>query len=130
MTIQAPRTGALAAAVLASFFLVLAAPASAQVDMTGEWSLEVDVQGQISNPSLTLEQDGTALTGTYSSAQLGEADVTGTVDGNTVVVTFEVSAGGLGGTVEYSGTVGDDGVWSGNFTLAGLADGTFTGTKN
>lgn len=116
---------------LAALALLLAwtAPASAQVDMTGTWSLQVDVQGQITNPSLELEQDGTTLTGTYDSPTLGIADVTGTVEGNTVTVNFEVNVGGQGGPVVYSGTVSEDGVWSGNFNLAGLATGTFTGTK-
>lgn len=128
MSIQAPRIGALLVAA-AALFVVSAIPVSAQVDMSGTWSLEVDVMGQVSNPSMTLEQDGTALTGHYSSAQLGESDVTGTVDGDTVTVTFDVDVGGQGGTVSYVGTVDAEGVWSGRFSLAGLADGTFTGTK-
>ncbi|MGD2045184.1 MAG: hypothetical protein PVJ80_14935 [Gemmatimonadota bacterium] len=128
MTIQAPRIGALVAAAL-TLFAVTAMPVRAQVDMTGTWNLEVDVMGQVSNPSMTLQQDGMALTGHYSSETLGETDVTGTVDGDTVTVTFEVEAGGQGGTVSYVGTVNSEGVWTGQFSLAGLADGTFTGTK-
>lgn len=128
MSIRIPRAGALAAAVVT--LALWAAPVSAQVDMTGTWSLSVDIQGQVSNPSMTLEQDGTALTGHYSSEALGETDVEGTVDGNNVTVTFDVNVGGQGGTVTYTGTVDDEGVWSGQFSLAGLAEGPFTGTKS
>lgn len=122
------RAGTTALAALALSLLSLA-PANAQVDMTGTWTLAVDVQGQVTNPMMELEQDGTSLTGTYDSPTLGIADVTGTVDGNEVTVNFEVNVGGQGGPVVYSGTVDEDGVWSGNFNLAGLATGTFTGTK-
>ena len=70
-----------------------------------------------------------ALTGHYTSARLGETDVTGSVDGNTVTVTFEADLQGqlLGG--EYTGTVDADGVWSGTFDLSGFAGGPFTATK-
>ena len=128
MTIRAPHIGAFVAAAL-TLFAVSAMPVSAQVDMSGTWNLEVDVMGQVSNPTMTLAQDGMALTGHYSSETLGESDVTGTVDGDTVTVTFDVDVGGQGGTVSYVGTVNADGAWVGQFSLAGLADGTFTGTK-
>lgn len=129
MTIQAPRSSAVATAALA-FTLLLAGPLSAQVDMTGTWTLEVDVAGQVSSPSMTLQQDGGALTGTYASETLGAAEVMGTVNGNTVTVTFEVDFQGQGGEVSYIGDVDADGVWSGQFSLAGLADGTFAGRKS
>ena len=127
MQLKTLHTATLIAAVLT---LALGAPASAQVDMTGTWNFDVDVQGSVTNPSMTLQQNGNAITGTYSSETLGEADVTGTVEGNSVTVTFEVDFGGQGGTVTYSGTVNADGMWSGVFSLAGLADGTFVGEKS
>ncbi len=127
MQLNAPRAIALLAAAL---LVALASPVSAQVDMTGTWNFDVDVQGQITNPSMTLQQNGTQITGTYSSPTLGDADVTGTVEGNRVTVTFEVDFGGQVGTVSYSGTVNSAGLWSGDFSLAGLADGTFVGEKS
>lgn len=115
--------------VAAALTLMPASRLSAQVNMTGEWALTVDVMGQVSNPSMTLQQDGMAITGHYSSAQLGEQDVTGTVDGDKVTVTFDADFGGQTATVTYSGMVDADGAWSGDFDLAGLASGTFTGQK-
>jgi len=113
----------------AALFLVPASPLSAQVNMTGTWVMEVDVDGAISNPELVLEQDGMVLSGTYTSAQLGEAPATGSVEGTTVTVSFEAEVQGQALPGEYTGTVDADGVWSGMFDLAGLAGGAFTATK-
>jgi hypothetical protein len=125
---RARLTGALIVAA-AAIFLAPASPLSAQVNMTGTWVMTVDVDGAISNPEITLEQDGMALTGSYVSATLGEADVTGTVDGNTVTVMFEANVQGQTLPGEYTGTVDSDGVWTGTFDLSGLAGGPFTATK-
>ena len=126
------RTMKRLAAVLtatAALALVPSGPLSAQVNMTGTWTLEVDVQGQVTTPGMTLQQNGNALTGHYTSATLGESDVTGTVEGNKVSVVFTMDVQGQSATVSYIGTVGADGVWAGDFDLAGLAGGTFTGKK-
>ena len=115
---------------VAALLATQAQAAQAQVNMTGTWAMVVDVDGAISNPGLVLVQSGMSLTGHYTSAQLGEADVMGTVDGNTVVVTFEADVGGQVAPVEYRGAVDANGVWSGTFDLAGgLAGGSFTATK-
>jgi hypothetical protein len=125
-TIRRLVTAFVAAAALA---LVPASPLSAQVNMTGTWMLEVDVQGQVTTPQMTLQQNGTGLTGHYTSPTLGETDVTGTVEGSQVSVVFDIDVQGQSATVSYIGTVGADGVWTGDFDLAGLAGGTFSGKK-
>lgn len=106
----------------------------AQVDMTGTWNLEVDTQNGITNPMLTLEQDGTSLTGHYSSETLGEADVTGSVSGGNVTVDFSAMLEGVGeAPLTYSGSVNDAGVWSGELVAEVQGQifplGTFTATK-
>ena len=95
--------------VAAALTLMPAAPLSAQVNMTGEWALDVDVMGQVSHPSMTLEQDGMAITGHYSSEQLGEQDLTGTVDGDKVTVSFDADFGGQAATGNGRLLTGDDG---------------------
>ena len=86
----------------------------------------------VTMPELTLEQDGMKLTGHYVSEALGANEVTGTVDGNKVTVSFMASLEGVGeASVLYIGTVDDEGVWSGTIDiLDGQLTGTFTAKKN
>ena len=79
-------------------------PLAAQ-NVTGKWILSVDLgDAGAGDATFVLQQDGNKLTGTYSGA-LGEADVTGTIEGNK----FEFSFGmGGAGTVTYKGTVDGD----------------------
>ena len=118
--------GALIAATAIMF--AGAEQATAQVNMTGSWALEVtsDADGAVTMPELTLEQDGMTLTGRYSSAALGENDVVGSVDGNDITISFVAYVEGAGdASVIYSGTVDDEGVWSGTLDIF---DGAFTAT--
>jgi hypothetical protein len=122
--------GALIAA--AAIMFAGAEQASAQVSMTGSWTLEVTTDNAVTMPELTLEQDGMTLTGHYSSETLGENDVTGTVEGNDVVVSFIAYIEGVGeASIIYVGTVDDEGVWSGTLDiLDGQLTGTFTAKKD
>ena len=121
-------------ALLAATALLFAGAqqASAQVMMTGDWTLEVSTDNGVTMPELTLEQDGMKLTGHYVSEALGANEVTGTVDGNKVTVSFMASLEGVGeASVLYIGTVDDEGVWSGTIDiLDGQLPGTFTAKKN
>jgi hypothetical protein len=107
------------------------AEVSAQVNLTGSWTMSVTTDaGGTTTPSLTLQQNGNALTGHYASETLGEADVTGTVEGNQVTINFTVDLQGQEVPVTYAATVGADGTLTGTIDLAGgLATGTFTARK-
>jgi len=103
---------------------------SAQIDMTGSWTLEVSSDQGITMPELTLVQEGMKLTGHYSSDALGESDITGTVDGSNVTIMFEADLQGQSAPVSYKGTVDEEGVWSGTLDIAGgLLTGTFKAKK-
>jgi len=67
------------------------------------------------------------LTGSYKG-QLGEAQVTGTVTGNDVVIEYKVDAQGQVLAVKYTGKV-DGNSMSGKVSLGQLGEGTFKGTK-
>lgn len=110
---------------MALLLLLLPVSAFAAHHVNGTWTLEVTLgDGQGGSATLTLEEgEGGKLTGKYSGA-LGEVDVTGTVDGNDVVVSFESQAG----TVTYKGTV-DGNTMEGTCAYGQLGDGTFKGTK-
>ena len=131
MRLKSIRIGGALIAATALLF-VGAQQASAQVMMTGDWTLEVLTDNGVTMPELTLEQDGMKLTGHYVSEALGANEVTGTVDGNKVTVSFMASLEGVGeASVLYIGTVDDEGVWSGTIDiLDGQLTGTFTAKKN
>ena len=101
------------------------------VNLSGAWTFTVTTEASgVTNPVVTLEQDGMTLTGHYSSAQLGENDLSGTVSG--MEITFTFSADALGELVEviYSGTVDEDGEISGTLDIGGgLVTGTFTAVR-
>ena len=113
-----------------AIMFAVAAQSSAQTNMTGSWILEVSSDQGITMPELTLVQEGMKLTGHYSSDALGENDITGTVDGSNVTVSFEADLQGQSAPVSYKGTVDEEGVWSGMLDIAGgLLTGTFKAKK-
>jgi hypothetical protein len=115
-----------------ALFTVASAPVSAQnVNVAGAWAMEVTTDaGGTTTPSMTLQQNGAELTGRYTSETLGDADVTGTVEGNKVTINFTADLQGQEVPVTYEATVGEDGVMTGTIDLAGgLATGTFTATR-
>ena len=111
--------------------LAVAAQSSAQTNMTGAWTLEVSSDQGITMPELTLVQEGMKLTGHYSSDALGENDITGMVNGSTITISFDAELQGQSAPVTYTGTVDEEGVWSGTLDIAGgLLTGTFKANKN
>lgn len=109
---------------------LVAVPAFAQtkVDVTGKWQLNVETQAGSTTPSVTLKQDGDKLTGHYSSATLGEADVTGSVKDADVTFSFTASVQGTSINVTYKGTVDKD-TMKGSLSLGDLGEGSFTGKR-
>jgi hypothetical protein len=122
-------TKMLAAAIVIA--LTGAVEASAQTSLTGAWTFTVTTEASgVTNPAVTLEQDGMTLTGRYSSEQLGEADLTGSVDGSEITFTFDADLGGMVIDVTYTGTIDEDGVITGTMDIGGgLATGTFTAKR-
>lgn len=112
--------------------LVTATPGLAQgTDLTGTWTFEVTSDQGVTTPTVVIEQDGEALTGSYSSATLGEADISGTVAGSDITISFTGEVQGQAIPVTYTGTIGEDDVITGEMDIAGgMATGTFTATKN
>ncbi len=108
-----------------------AVEASAQTaDVAGAWTFTVTTEMGITNPAVTLEQDGMTLTGHYSSEGLGENDLTGTVTGSEITFTFSADLGGMVIDVVYTGTVDEDGEISGTMDIGGgLLTGTFTAVR-
>ncbi len=115
------------AAAVAMLALGATSTFAADVDVTGEWTMTVETQAGTGSPHFSLKQEGNAVTGNYKG-QLGEAPVTGTVNGNEVTLKYSINAQGADLTVTYTGTVDGD-TMQGKVSLGDFGDGTFTGKK-
>ncbi len=118
-----------AAAVIAlvAGALVVAPVRAQDVNVTGDWTFSVTTDQGTGTPTLTFKQDGEKLTGKYNG-QLGAADLTGTVKGSAIHFTFTIDVQGQQAPVTYDGTVEKDSM-KGTMNIAGMVNGTFTGTK-
>lgn len=105
--------------------LALLATSLFAADLTGQWDFTVETDAGSGNPAFVLKQEGEKLSGTYTGA-LGSSEITGSVRGNKVTITFEVS----GAKVVYEGTVEADGTLKGTVDLGGQASGTFTASRH
>lgn len=98
-------------------------------DVTGTWLFTVTTTAGSGTPTVTLKQDGEKLAGHYSSAQLGEADLTGTIKANLVSFAFGVDVQGAHLDVTYSGTIENQDSMKGTVKLGALGEGTFTARR-
>jgi hypothetical protein len=128
---QSVMTRRRAVAVVAAALLVstVAAARAQKVDITGDWTFNVETGMGSGTPAITFKQEGEKLTGTYSG-QLGNTAFTGTVKGTAVEFSFTTEAQGQSIDVVYKGTV-DGTSMKGSVAMAGgQLSGTFTGKKN
>jgi hypothetical protein len=100
-----------------------ASAASGKTDVTGEWAFAVETAAGSGSPSFTFKQSGEMLTGQYKG-QLGEAPVTGTVKGDEINFSFDISQG----KVVYKGKI-ENGMIKGTLSLGDLGSGTFTAKR-
>ncbi len=97
--------------------------------MAGEWALTGETDNGPFMSTVVLEQNGTELTGHYSSEAVGEADVKGSVSGNDFMFSLSADLGGQSLELTYTCTLQDDGTLSGQIDLGGYGGGTFTGKR-
>jgi hypothetical protein len=119
----------LAAFAITAFSAAAVSAQSSKVDVTGKWTFTVQTDAGTGTPTVTLKQEGEKLTGHYSSQNLGEADLTGTVKGQEIKFTFNADAQGTPLTVTYTGTIESKDSMKGTVDLGGLAQGTFTAKR-
>lgn len=103
-------------------------PAEAEkIDVTGSWVFTVETPMGSGTPTFTFKQEGESLTGHYTGT-FGEADLTGTIKGNTITFSFKVSVQDIEGVITYSGTAAKDSI-TGKVTFGDLGEGTFTAKR-
>jgi hypothetical protein len=118
-----------AAVLVLTFTVAASAVQSAKVDVTGVWTFMVESAAGSSSPTLTFKQDGEKLTGRYSSQLMGEAELSGTVKGQTIE--FVVSSNVQGAQIElkYTGTIDGKDSIKGKLSAGEFGDGTFTAKR-
>jgi hypothetical protein len=123
----------LGAVVLMTILLVTSgvsgAQSSSKINVTGKWLFQVETSAGSGTPTVTLKQDDEKLTGHYSSTNLGEAELTGTVKAGAIQFSFTVDVQGMRIDVAYSGTVENSDAMKGTVTLGGVGQGTFTAKR-
>jgi hypothetical protein len=118
-----------AAILLPDRTVAVAAQEKAKVDVTGKWAFQVTTTAGGGTPTVTFKQSGDTLTGHYSSTNLGEADLTGTVKGQDIAFKFVGTVQGNSVDVTYTGTIESNDAMKGTLDIAGLAQGTFTARR-
>jgi hypothetical protein len=102
--------------------------AAAGPNITGKWIMDVQSQMGSGTPVFELVQEGETVTGIYKG-QLGESPVTGTVKEDSVELNINVDAMGQEMTIQYIGTLEEDGSMKGTVKFGNYGDGTFKGKK-
>ncbi len=104
------------------FLALLAVPVSGQ-NVAGTWELSVDLGATGGNATFVLEQNGTAVTGTYSGAYGNGVQVSGTAEDGEIMFTFQTAQVGL---ITYNGAIEGDRM-AGTVIYGASANGTFMG---
>ena len=103
---------------------LVAVPVSGQ-DVTGTWALFVDLGAGGSGEGLfVFEQEGTAITGTYTGAYGTGVEVSGTVEDGQIMFSFRTGQVGL---ISYDGAIEGD-TMTGTVVYGVSASGTFGGS--
>jgi hypothetical protein len=122
-----PGTSRLAILTAVAAILPLLATAADQQDVTGTWTMTVETAMGSGSPTFTLAQEGETVTGTYEG-YFGEVPVAGTIEGDEVTLSIEVTAQGQDMEIDYVGTVDGD-TMTGKVLFGDLGEGTFSGTR-
>jgi|ERR1051326_1329563 hypothetical protein len=90
----------LAAAMLSAWLL------AADLNIGGNWEMTMDSPHGKMTGALTLEQDGTKISGTYETEHTGKLTINGKMDGDKIMFTMEVPGGKM--TINFEGTKDGD----------------------
>jgi len=108
----------------AALIALLAAATVVAADVTGKWQFQVKSKIGNGTPTVTLKQSADKLSGKYSGT-IGQADVTGTVNGSTVQFQFAIA----GFSIIYKGELEGDDNMKGSVVMGTEPQGTFTAAR-
>lgn len=116
--------------IRAAIVLLVLMSSAWAADVSGKWTFTLELSGVGSfQPNFDLKQAGEKLTGKYSGG-LGTYDVTGTVKGDQLELSFKAEYNGESMLVVYKGTIeGDGNKMKGTARMGDQAEGTWTGER-
>lgn len=98
------------------------------VNVAGTWNLAMETPQGTSTPTLVLQQQGEALTGTYTG-RAGELPVTGTIKGSAIAFSVTINAQGQQLVLGFSGTVEPADSMKGAVDFGGMGSANWSGTR-
>ena len=101
--------------------------AAGALDVSGAWVLQIETPAGSATPTVTFKQSGEALTGTYAG-QFGEAPITGTLKGDQLTFSLDLTVQDMKLHIVYSGTVTSDSI-KGTASLGDMGEAPFTGKR-
>src|SRR3954470_15065764 len=119
-----PRRRAATALLLC---LLAGARAAAQVDAAGEWTVSFATPSGPAEFTMYVNQEGTRLTGRLTS-DAGEFPLRGTVDGDSVTISWSLPDGGRLLDVTFTAKINGDQM-SGTAKLGDRGQGPFSGER-
>lgn len=97
-------------------------------NLTGDWTFQVESDAGSGSPTFDLIHAGQNILGRYEGL-FGEEDVFGSVRGDTVKLSFNVTLEGQVFEITYSGKVNADGGMKGTVEFGDVGQGTWTASK-
>jgi hypothetical protein len=123
------RNRCIACSVIALHLLAIVAFAqTSKIDLTGTWVFTVQTSAGGGMPNITLKQEGDKVAGHYSG-QLGEADLSGSVNAKDVSFSFLVNVQGTTLKCTYMGSIESSDSLKGTVDISGVGQGTFTAKR-
>ena len=112
--------------------LALGTAGAGAANISGTWACSIEMgEPKPGNVKFVFKQEGEKLSGTYTSPKGGEYPVTGSVKGNQVIFSYELSAAKQTMTVRYTGTIESPNKMTGSVEWigGGVSPGKWTATK-
>ena len=98
-------------------------------DVTGKWSMTLEMSMGTGTPVLDLKQDGEKISGTYTG-RYGTFDLEGKIKEQAIEFWFTMTAEGQSVSMSFTGEVAADGqTMKGQATLGELGDATWSAKK-
>jgi len=102
----------------------------APVNITGKWTMTLELEAFTATPTLEFKQDGEKVTGTYTSARYGTFPFQGKIKDRALEFTVKMSAEGSDVELSFSGDVAADGqTMKGKGSLSGVGDATWNAKR-